>query len=61
MEDIVADSIAMDKAWLAGTLDDWLTTKRKQVIDDLRTTTGTEKGNMEREATETLDADPVGP
>lgn len=51
----VQDNIAMDKAWLAGTFDQWLDKKRKEVLDEL----GDDAGTVEGETEEELDASPV--
>ena len=55
-KEFVSEMIAMDRAWLAGTFDQWLENKRKEVIDGIRN-----EGTLEREVPEVMDANKVGP
>ena len=59
VEDFVADSIAIDNAYLKGDLDEWLEAKRKQVMDDFRRSG--QSGVVEGEASAPLDADSPSP
>lgn len=56
--EFVSEMIAMDRAWLAGTFDQWLEKKRKEVLDGLG---DDDQGTVEGEAEEELDASPVSP